>query len=456
MILPALQSILRPIFGEFEKEEFKKFLNMGLIFALIIGTYWALRTLKDPIFNAFVDIKDIPNAKILSLIVMLPLVVAYTRLFDIFSREQMFYVLSLIYATITAGIAYVLYNHQLDAHALEATSGASYYLFRFFGYFTYIFIESYGSLVVALFWAYATNITDSDSAKKGFYLVTALGQIGGIFGPALITPLAKTLGHSTTTAPFAVCTITILLVAAAVRYFVVVTPKSLLTSFHGKNEAQEETEQEPGFFEGLRLLISHTYLIALFVVVASYEILVTIIDYQFKVLGAAQYFGQDFEAFLGWYGMWVNIVSLACLLLGVSNITRYLGVNVALILMPIIVSGAFIAFLWNPTPMALLVIMVGAKAINYALNGPALKQLYIPTTPDVRSKSQAWIETFGSRGAKQTASVFNKLYKWLNNPSLYMMCAGVFGFGVIIIWLGVAVFLGNTYNRAIREKRVVC
>ena len=33
--------------------------------------------------------------------------------------------------------------------------------------------------------------------------------------------------------------------------------------------------------------------------------------------------------------------------------------------------------------------MVGSKAINYALNGPALKQLYIPTTTDVRFKAQA-------------------------------------------------------------------
>ena len=51
--------------------------------------------------------------------------------------------------------------------------------------------------------------------------------------------------------------------------------------------------------------------------------------------------------------------------------------------------------------------MVGSKAVNYALNGPALKQLYIPTTPDVRFKAQAWIETFGSRSSKQDGSVFN-------------------------------------------------
>jgi AAA family ATP:ADP antiporter len=455
MILPALQYMLRPIFGEFEKEEFKKFLRMGVIFGLIIGTYWALRTLKDPIFNAFVDIKDIPYAKTLSFAMMFPLIMFYTRLFDIFSREQMFYVLSLVYGGITAAIALIIYNYQIEAHALEAGAGIAYYIFRAFGYFTYVFIESYGSLVVALFWAFATNITDSDSAKKGFYLVTALGQIGGIFGPAFITPLAKTLGHTTTTAPFVVCTITILLVGVLVKYFMTVTPKNMFASFHGKNEAKEEAEQEPGFLEGLRLLVSHKYLLAIFAAIAVYEIIVTMVDYQFKVIGAAQYFGQDFEAFMGWYGMWVNIVSLACLLLGVSNITRYLGVGAALILMPIIVGLAFAAFLYSPTPSFLLFIMVGAKAINYALNGPAMKQLYIPTTPDVRSKSQAWIETFGSRGAKQMASNFNFFYKSLG-AAKYMMFAGIFGYTLIFAWLFVAVFLGKTYKKAVDEKRVVC
>jgi AAA family ATP:ADP antiporter len=455
MILPALQYIFRPIFGEFEREEFKKFLRMGLIFGLIIGTYWALRTLKDPIFNAFVDIKDIPYAKTASFIMMFPLIMIYTRLFDVFSREQMFYVLSCVYGTLTAGIAFVLYNFQQEAVALEATSGMKYYLFHFFGYFTYVFIESYGSLVVALFWAFATNITDSDSAKKGFYLVTALGQVGGIFGPAFITPLAKTLGHSTTTAPFIVCTITILMVGVLMRYFMVVTPKNMLASFHGKNEVKEEEEQEPGFFEGLRLLVSHKYLLGIFGAIAIYEIIVTMVDYQFKVIGAAQYFGQDFEAFMGWYGMWVNIVSLTCLLLGVSNITRYLGVGAALVMMPIIVGLAFSAFIYSPTPMFLLVIMVGAKAVNYALNGPAMKQLYIPTTPDVRSKSQAWIETFGSRGAKQMASNFNFFYKSLG-AAKYMMFASVFGYSLIFAWFFVAVFLGKTYKKAIDEKRVVC
>lgn len=51
--------------------------------------------------------------------------------------------------------------------------------------------------------------------------------------------------------------------------------------------------------------------------------------------------------------------------------------------------------------------MVGSKTINYAINGPSLKQLYVPSSPAAESKAQAWIETFGSRGAKELGSGIN-------------------------------------------------
>ena len=159
----------------------------------------------------------------------------------------------------------------------------------------------------------------------------------------------------------------------------------------------------------------------------------------------------------------VNLVALACLLLGVSNITRYLGVGFALALMPIIVGCALLGFLTLDSLTFLLCLMVGSKAANYALNGPALKQLYIPTSHDAKFKSQAWIETFGSRGSKEVGSVFNFLLKPLSNRfgevagRLYhVWLASIFGFVCVVIWFFVAVFLGKTYKKAVDEKRIVC
>lgn len=70
-VLQFFQWLCRFNFGEFEREEFKKFLRMGLIFALIIGVYWTLRPLKDSIFIQLVGKFQLPFAKTISVLALL-------------------------------------------------------------------------------------------------------------------------------------------------------------------------------------------------------------------------------------------------------------------------------------------------------------------------------------------------------------------------------------------------
>ncbi len=469
-IIPFLQTVLqticRPIFGSFEREEFKKFLRMGLIFAFILGSYWTLRVLKDSVLINLVDKAAQPWAKGLSLLCLVPILMIYTRLFDKYSREKMFYLLASVYTVITLlfGVLLLLPGvGQAASEVIAARTGLAYYGTKIIGYAWYVFVESYGSLVVALFWGLATDITMPDSAKRGFPLVVAIGQIGGILGPLLITGLPHRLGLSTSSLSIFIAGGVVFSIIALLKYFFRATPKDLLVSFHGKNEAVAEAEQEPGFLEGLKLLLQHKYLLGIFAVISFYEIIVTIFDFHFKYLAGSVYSGIALDRYFGWYGSSVNLVALICLLLGVSNITRLLGVGVALALMPIIVGGALTGFISVNSLNFLFWLMVGSKAINYALNGPAMKQLYIPTTPDVRFKSQAWIETFGSRGSKGLGSVFNLTLKPLTRTlgdiagrARHIWLSAWLGFTLVGLWFVIALYLGRTYKRAIDQKKVVC
>src|SRR5271170_2288639 len=91
------QWICRFNFGNFEQEEFKKFLRMGLIFALIIGVYWTLRPLKDAVFIQLVGNLQLPFAKTVSVLALLPLVMFYTKLLGKTSRERMLVILPTFY-----------------------------------------------------------------------------------------------------------------------------------------------------------------------------------------------------------------------------------------------------------------------------------------------------------------------------------------------------------------------
>jgi len=460
-LLKFFQWICRFNFGSFEKEEFKKFLRMGIIFALIIGVYWTLRPLKDAIFIQLVDRLHLPYAKTVSVLALLPLVMFYTKLLEKTSRERMLVILPSFYGITVLCFAALMSIAQGPAEVIAERPPFLYYATKGLGYLWYLFVESFGSLVVALFWAFAADTTEPTSAKRGFPLVVAIGQMGGILSPYTVGGLPHRLGLKTDTLSMVCLGALILLIIPLVKYFLRATPKKLLTAFHGKNE--DENKEEPGFLEGLRLMLKHKYLIGIFAANFIYEVVVTIFDFNFKVSASAVYSGVALSHYLSLYGSSVNIVSLLCLLLGISNITRFLGVGVALAAMPIIVGLALFGFLTLDSLSFLFALMVGSKAINYALNGPALKQLYIPTTPDVRFKAQAWIETFGSRASKEAGSIFNMALAPLQSAfgavagrSYYLILSGCLGFPLLLLWLITAIFLGKTFRKAVDSKKVVC
>ena len=331
------------------------------------------------------------------------------------------------------------------------------------GYLFYLFVESFGSLVIALFWAFATDTTVPESAKRGFPLVVTLGQMGGVLLPYTIGGLPHRLGLTSDALSLVILSVLTFLIIPVFRSFLKATPKKLLTSFQEKNQAAKQISHEASFFEGLKLLLKNRYLLGIFAVNFVFEVVVTIFDFNFKLAASSVYSGVALTNYLSIYASSVNIVSLFCLLLGISNITRYLGVGAALAAMPIIVGCALFGFLNVNSLSFLFSLMVGSKAINYALNGPALKQLYIPTTKDVKFKAGAWIETFGSRTSKQAGSVFNmslsplqSAFGSLAGKSHYLALSGAICFPLLAIWLMIALFLGKSFKKAIKTNTVIC
>ena len=81
-ILTILQHLAKPLFGEFETEEFKKFVRMGVIFSIIIGTFWTIGTLRNALFLTYVGIAHLPYVKALSLLLLVPAIIVYTKLLD--------------------------------------------------------------------------------------------------------------------------------------------------------------------------------------------------------------------------------------------------------------------------------------------------------------------------------------------------------------------------------------
>jgi AAA family ATP:ADP antiporter len=413
----------------------------------------ALRPLKDAIFIQMVDKYQLPLAKTVSVFTLLPLVMFYTKLIGRYSREKMLIILPTFYGITIFLFSLLMFNVQGNIPSISVIFARS------LGYFWYLFVESFGSLVVALFWAFATDSTTPASAKKGFPLVVAIGQMGGVLFPFAVGGLPYHLHCITDGLSMFILSLFVFAIIPLVRFLVKSTPKKLMTSY----KEVVDKESEPGFLEGLKLLLKNRYLLGIFAANFIYEVVITIFDFNFKIAASSTFSGVALSHYLSVYGSSVNIVSLLCLLLGISNVTRFLGVGVALAAMPIIVGTALLGFLSLDSLTFLFALMVGSKAINYALNGPALKQLYIPTSSGVKFKAQAWIETFGSRSSKQVGSLFNMTLAPLQKGmgmvagrSYYLILSGALCFPLLGLWLLIAIFLGRKFHQALKEETIVC
>ena len=74
--LSIIQWMCRFNFGNFEREELKKFLRLGSIFTLMVGVYWTLRPLKDAVFIQLVGKLYLPYAKTVSVLALVPRAIA--------------------------------------------------------------------------------------------------------------------------------------------------------------------------------------------------------------------------------------------------------------------------------------------------------------------------------------------------------------------------------------------
>lgn len=452
MIIGALKRIAQVLWGKFEsKEEFCKFLLLALTMGVIIFVYWTLRPIKDSVFLTMIGKDHLWKAKILSLFVSLPLVICYSKLVDAFGRKRVFYVLSAIYGITMLGFYWVFTDPNIGMNNTVASTD------RYVAWAWYAYVESFGSLVVALFWAIATDVTLPDAAKRGFPLIAFFAQLGNIGGPFMVTKTIEAKLFATSAPLVLISGILVFVVGLLMKLFNTVIPQEDLVGYPAGN-VESASKEEAGFLEGLKLLLTNRYLFGMFLIIAFYELIITIVDNHFKCC-TSEAFGAEagIASYLANYGMWTGIVALVCLILGISNIQRKLGMRISLFILPLLVGVAVLTLWMNPYSLGVLFwIMVGSKAVNYAFNQPTLKQLYIPTTEDTKYKAQAWIEAFGSRSSKAGGSAIAGFRQSFATIAQYITMTSFLSFGLIGLWILVAFYIANQFNKAIKEDKVVC
>ena len=351
---------------------------------------------------------------------------------------------SLVYVLVSYVIAFLVIARILQYHPRYTNKGEStteidekeFTNWHIVGYIVYATIESFGSLAVASFWSFTNTTLSLEDAERYYGPIIAIAQLGAIGGATMVT--AK---YSDTELIILACLIIILHLVVMSLYTHRFRPTNIQAivaseedleefshSFSGsisalspaKRHSQKAnttiaTSEEHSLWSGIHLILRHNYVLLLLGVSCLYEVSLTCLDYQMKLIGYNRFetnakdTGISFTEFMGHYGQLVNASSLVLSLVGFPFLISRLGLRYTLRLFPtLLLVVTAVAYGALPGNLYVLFISIAIlKATTYSIHDPSKELLYLPTSNAIKFKAKFWIDVVGARVAKAIGSTIN-------------------------------------------------
>jgi AAA family ATP:ADP antiporter len=474
----ALKLYYRVYGDKLPPSEMLRTLTLASTLFFMIGGYWSLRSLKDTVLISLCGYQAIPKAKMLSVFVVLGVVSVYNHMLDSnLAKHQLFYIFGTFYFGVFTLISFLLMDPKIGlANRTQSPD-------RILGWISYCTIESYGSVMVSLFWSFANSNIKLETAKASYGVMVALAQLGSILGPAVIQTFANQWGVARC---YLMGSLSMLLLQGTMYYYVRTYGTSELreraTEIANAEKlgagAAKEKKPKAGILEGLKLFGKYNYVKGIFAISCLFMVEVTIVDFTLKVL-ATEYFSEEFPcdttmecynpvtkefglsdgalngmaSFMGLFGVATNSLSFVFSLFGTSAIIRYLGLRLTLLLFPSLCLIVIIVVRIRPTLYVVFFAMMMLKGNSYALNNPTKELLYQPTSSAVRYKAKSWIDIFGARGSKALGSVVTNAF---SDSAQSIVTNGSFvGIAVSTFLIWNARFMGKKFDEYTKSGYIV-
>lgn len=300
-------------------------------------------------------------------------------------------------------------------------------------YVLYLWKDVYIVVLVEMFWTVANSHFRLGEARWLYGVFLACGAAGGMLANALVGPLAAQIG--TEWAPLMV--FPLLAVCFATTRLM---PQTRKTS----------GEKPPtDLLAGLRVIAGSKYLGLLLAVIATVQVVVTLVDYQFNVLVEAAYPDKDVRTgVVGNVYFYIEVVSFS-LQVGTGVVIRLLGVTGTLLAVPMLLGAAVTAFLFVPQFLTMAVAKVASKAMDYSVFRAAKEMLYLPLTYEERTQGKAVVDILTYRVAKGATSF---LVLGLNAIGAPALAATGVAIGLTGGWVALTIAIIRRYTRRMDER----
>ena len=395
---------------------------------LLLVCYYVLKTLREPLLleGGSAALKSYATAVVaLVLLVFVPL---YGAVFRRATKNHMVCGTTLFFVA------------SLGAFYAASRAGVD------IGFIYYVWVGVFGVTIVAQFWAHAADTFSVDSGQRLFPIIMAGATLGALAGPLVARVLYDADNPaSLLLAAAALLAVTLPLVGAA-RGSVPPASRGALGGGGG-------SFAHP--LGGFALIFRDPYLLlaAALVVLLNFvnttgeyilaELVVEHVDEQLaldpsldKGVLIAQFYGEFFFA--------VNALTVLAQLFLVARVFRWVGVQGALLVLPVVALLGYALVAFVPIFAILRVIKIIENAADYSVTNTARQALYLPLPTEAKYQGKITTDTFFWRFGDllQGAVVFAGL-NWFGFEVRHFAALNLL---LAAVWLAVAIQLAKRYS----------
>jgi AAA family ATP:ADP antiporter len=434
---------IRAIF-DIRRRELPLALLMFGYFFLVITSFWILKPLKKSLFIQFYDQTGFQLlswqmgaaqaellAKVLNMVVAFVAVTVFTAFSSRLRRQQLSFVFSGFFLFAFLGLTTVIRD----------PAGATVWSFYLFG-------DLYSTLMVATFFAFLNDSVTPDAAKRLYGLIGLGGVTGGVFGATTVRAGIERLDRAEW---LLVCFVLGVAIAAIAWGAGRLVDRNPPPEVEPEGAEPEERRGRPAI-EGARLVFRSPYLLSIVGIVGLYEIVSTVMDFQFSSTIAHYLEGDAIARQFATVFAITNTVSLLVQLFLTSFVMSRLGVGVALLVLPFTALAGSGAFMALPALWVGSLLNTADNGFSYSINQSAKESLYVPATREQKYKAKAFIDMFVQRFAKALAvGVSLGVTAWFQDFSSVRWLS-LFTMAVIVLWLVAVRYAGRRFNELTRDE----
>ena len=255
----------------------------------------------------------------------------------------------------------------------------------------YVWTSVFALFVVTIFWGFMSDCFDNSQGKRLFAFIAVGSSIGGMAGSSVTAVLAEL-----------VPTFSLLLLACIPLEMASWCAGVLHRRFATGNvraEGEAGRAIQGNAWSGMKAVFASPYLLGIAAFIALMTFVSTILYFQQAYLVAEAFADRgERTAFFAKIDLVVNILTVLLQVYVTARIVKWLGVGLALALVPFAMTAGFLGLGLYPTLAVLVAVQVVYRAGRYGITKPAREMLWTVLSREEKYKAKPFLDAAVYRG----------------------------------------------------------